>query len=209
VSLPNRPTKILCVGRNYRAHAEELGQDVPTEPLIFLKPPSSLLANGDAIRLPRGAGRVDHEGEIAVVVGRRAHRVGEDEAFSYLAGVVPANDVTARDLQRKDSQWTRAKGFDTFCPVGEPVPLDPEEWPDLVVRTRVNGELRQEGRVSDLVFSLPFLLAYVTRIMTLEPGDLLLTGSPPGVAPLQAGDRVEVEIPGVGTVENPVEEASA
>ncbi len=204
-SLP-RPSKILCAGRNYRAHAEEMGTDVPDEPLLFLKPPSSVIGPGEPIRIPAGVGRVDHEGEIGVVLGRRGRNIPPERAFEYVAGVFPANDVTARDLQRRDSQWTRAKGFDTFCPAGRPETVDESRWAGLVVLTRVNGEVRQEGAVSDLAYSLPDLLAYASTIMTLEPGDFLLTGSPPGVGPLQAGDEVEVEIPGVGSVRNPVHE---
>ena len=198
------PSKILCVGRNYRAHAAELDQEVPSEPLLFLKPPSSLIGSGDPIELPPGVGRVDFEGEVAVVIGRRARRVEEDRALEVVEGILPANDVTARDLQRKDSQWTRAKGFDTFCAAGTPVAFESERWKELSLTTRVNGEVRQSGRIADLVFPLPVLIAYASRIMTLEPGDLLLTGTPAGVGPLKVGDEVEVEVSGVGTLRNPV-----
>ncbi len=201
------PSKILCVGRNFRAHAAELDHEVPSEPLFFFKPPSSLIGNGEPIRIPDGVGRVDFEGEVAVVVGRRARRLKEEEALSYVEAVLPANDVTARDLQRQDSQWTRAKGFDTFCAVGDPVPFEPEAWEGLVVRARVNGKERQEGRISDLVFTLPFLLSHISHIMTLEPGDLLLTGTPSGVGPIHPGDVVEVEVEGVGVLKNPVQRA--
>lgn len=204
--LRRRPSKIVCVGRNYRAHAAELGNPLPSEPLFFLKPPSSLIADGEPIALPGGVGRVDFEGEIGVVVGRPARRVRQDDAWSHVAAVVPVNDVTARELQRRDSQWGRAKGFDTFCPVGRPVP-----WEDLrdgveglTVQTLVNGELRQEGSIQQFIFSLPFLVAWLSRVMTLEPGDLLATGTPAGVGPLHPGDEVEVRIPGVGSVRNPV-----
>ena len=202
------PGKIVCVGRNYLAHARELGNEIPEEPLLFLKPPSSLIATGEPILQPPGVGRVDFEGEVAFVVGRRARFVAEDDGWDHLSHVVPANDVTARTLQRADSQWTRAKGFDTFCPVGTPVPLAEVDVEALRVRTRVNGELRQDAPISDMAFSPPALVSYISRIMTLEPGDLILTGTPEGVGPLVPSDEVEVEIPGVGLVRNPVLAAS-
>ncbi len=198
------PTKIVCVGRNYREHAAELGNPVPAEPLIFLKPPSSLLDPGAPVVLPRGVGRVDFEGEIGVVVGRRARRVQESDAWSFVEALVPVNDVTARELQRKDGQWTRAKGFDTFCPVGSPVSVEGVALSALEVTTRVNGVVRQRAPASDMVFSIPFLIAHISGIMTLEPGDLIATGTPEGVGPLEPGDEVEVEVTGVGTVRNPV-----
>ena len=206
-ALPLRrlPTKIVCVGKNYMAHAAELGSEVPEEPLIFLKPPSALLAPRQPIRMPAGAGRVDYEGEIALVVGEQACRVAEKEAWSYLETVFPLNDVTARDLQNKDDQWTRAKGFDTFCPVGSGQPAAGLDYEDLEVITRVNGEQRQHGRARDMAFSIPHLVAYISNIMTLEPGDLIATGTPDGIGPLAAGDIVRIEIPGVGAVENPVQ----
>jgi len=200
----SRPSKIVCVGRNYMAHAAEFGNEVPSEPLLFLKPSSALLGPGEPIVLPAGVGRVDYEGEIGVVVGRRATRVKEERALDYLAGIVPVNDVTARDLQRRDSQWGRAKGFDTFCPVGELKPMAEVALEGLSVVARVNGEERQRGTADQMVFSIPFLLAYISRIMTLEPGDLLATGTPEGVGPLSPGDLVEVEVAGVGTLTNPV-----
>jgi len=200
----DRPSKIVCVGRNYAAHAAELGNEVPSEPLIFLKPSSSLIGPGEAIVIPSGVGRVDYEGEIGVVIGRRARRVPEAEALEYVGAIVPVNDVTARDLQKKDSQWSRAKGFDTFCPVGEPVPLSQVDLDGLAVVTRVNGEERQSAPVQQMVFSIPFLIQHISGIMTLEPGDLIATGTPEGIAPLSPGDRVEVELTGVGVVENPV-----
>lgn len=205
-----RPSKIVCVGRNYMAHAREMGNSVPSEPLLFLKPPSSLVASGDPIVLPRISTHVEHEGEIAVIVGRRLRLASEDEARDAISHVLPLNDVTARDLQRSDPQWTRAKGFDTFCPVGTPVPMSALRdrglsLEGLEVTTHVNGELRQHGRAADMVFNIPFLLAYASRIMTLEPGDILTTGSPEGVSPLNPGDVVKVQIPGLGSVENPVE----
>ncbi len=200
------PTKIVCVGRNYVKHAAELGHDVPVEPLIFLKPPSALLDAGEAIILPRGAGRVDFEGEIGVVIGKRAWKVPEGDAWSYVEGLVPLNDVTARDLQKKDGQWTRAKGFDTFCPVGTPVSWEDVALDALGVTTRVNGQVRQEAPASEMVFPIPFLLAHISGIMTLEPGDLIATGTPEGVGPLVGGDEVEIEVKGVGSVKNPVRE---
>ncbi len=209
--LPLRsPSKIICVGRNYMAHANELGNKVPAEPLLFFKPPSALIPAGVPIVLPRVSQRVEHEGEIAVVIGARLRLASEEEARDAVSHVLPLNDVTARDLQRSDAQWTRAKGFDTFCPVGAPVPVaslraQGLSLETLEVSTEVNGELRQHGRASEMVFSIPFLLAYASRIMTLEPGDLLTTGSPEGVGPLEHGDQVRVQIPGVGAVENPVE----
>jgi 2-keto-4-pentenoate hydratase/2-oxohepta-3-ene-1,7-dioic acid hydratase in catechol pathway len=202
-----KPTKIVCVGRNYAEHAKELGNVVPDRPLLFLKPPSALLAPGAAIVLPADSTQVEHEGEIGVVIGQRIAAVSEDDALAAVAGIVCVNDVTARDLQRLDAQWTRAKGFDTFCPAGpEPAPLNAwGSWRELVVSCRVNGVERQRGQASEMVFGIPFLIAYISRIMTLEPGDLIATGSPPGVGPLAPGDRVEVEIPGVGVLSNPVE----
>lgn len=199
-----RPTKIVCVGRNYVKHAAELGNAVPSEPLIFLKPPSALLDAGEAIVMPREAGRVDFEGEIGVVIGRRARKVAESDAWSHVEALVPVNDVTARDLQKKDGQWTRAKGFDTFCPVGVPVPWQQVELDLLAVTTRVNGDVRQKAPASEMVFSIPFLIAHVSRIMTLEAGDLIATGTPEGVGPLAAGDEVEIDVHGVGAVRNPV-----
>ena len=198
-----RPGKIVCVGRNYREHARELGNEVPAEPLLFFKPPSSVVADGDAIVLPAVSERVEYESEIGVVIGRTLRDAGEDEARDAVRALVAVNDVTARDLQRRDGQWTRAKGFDTFCPIGEPgatvPPLDA-----LTIVGRVNGEERQRGSSADMVFPIPTLLAYISRIMTLEPGDVVATGTPAGVGPLADGDTVEVEIVGVSRVANPV-----
>lgn len=199
-----RPSKIVCVGRNYVAHAMEFGNEVPSEPLLFLKPPSSVIRTGDPILLPPAVGEVHYEGEIGVLIGRPASRVPESAALDYVAGIVPVNDVTARTLQRKDSQWSRAKGFDTFCPVGEARPLDEVDLDSLTVVTRVNGEERQRGRTDLMVFSIPFLISYISRIMTLEPGDLLATGTPEGVGPLSEGDVVEVELSGLDVLRNPV-----
>ncbi|MDP9206138.1 MAG: fumarylacetoacetate hydrolase family protein [Gemmatimonadota bacterium] len=201
-----RPGKIVCVGRNYREHARELGNEVPKEPLIFLKPPSSIVWQGDAIVLPAASSRVEHEGEIGVVIGMALTRASEADAERGIRAIVAVNDVTARDLQKTDGQWTRAKGFDTFCPLGE----ESSKLPDLgslSVVTRVNGVERQRGKSSEMVFSIPSLLAYISRIMTLEPGDLVATGTPSGVGPLIPGDVVEVEIPGVSRVSNPVQES--
>ncbi len=197
------PGKIVCVGRNYRAHAAELGNDVPTFPLIFLKPPSALIAEGIPIRLPSASHQVEFEGEIGVVLGARLVDASEDEAIAAIAGIVAVNDVTARDLQKSDGQWTRAKGFDSFCPVGNVGPV-PNDLGALQVITRVNGDERQRGRASDMVFAIPMLLSYISGIMTLEPGDLIATGTPAGVGPLISGDQVEVEIVGVSRVANPV-----
>jgi 2-keto-4-pentenoate hydratase/2-oxohepta-3-ene-1,7-dioic acid hydratase in catechol pathway len=201
-----RPGKIVCVGRNYREHAKELGNEVPKEPLIFLKPPSSVVWEGEAIRLPAASSRVEYEGEIGVVIGKTLTTVSEAEATRGIRAIIAVNDVTARDLQKTDGQWTRAKGFDTFCPLGE----ESSKLPDLdslSVVTRVNGVERQRGKSSEMVFSIPSLLAYISRIMTLEPGDLVATGTPSGVGPLTPGDVVEVEIPGISRVSNPVQES--
>lgn len=200
---PLQPSKIVCVGRNYAAHARELGNDVPSEPLIFLKPPSSLIRTGESIRLPTVSNQVEYEGEIGVVIGSRLRRAGLAEGRSAIAGIVAANDVTARDLQKSDSQWTRAKGFDTFCAVGE-IAAAPADLASLVVRTRVNGKVRQEGRYAQLVFDIPAVLVYISAVMTLEAGDLVLTGTPEGVGTLHPGDVVEVEIDGLSRVSNPV-----
>ena len=202
--MPNvSPSKIVCVGRNYAAHARELGNDVPKEPLIFLKPPSSIIRDGESIRLPTVSKQVEYEGEIGVVVGRRLRRASVDEARTAVSGIVAANDVTARDLQKSDGQWTRAKGFDTFCAVG-PIGGVPDSLSSLTISCRVNGTVRQEGRALDMVFDIPALLAYISGIMTLEAGDLVLTGTPDGVGTLSPGDVVEVEIAGVSRVSNPV-----
>lgn len=199
-----QPSKIVCVGRNYAKHAAELGNEVPSEPLIFLKPPSSLIFEGDEVVMPAGVGRVDFEGEIGVIIGKSARHVSAAEAWDYVESLVPVNDVTARDLQNADDQWTRAKGFDSFCPVGTPVPLADIDLDGLAVKTTVNGEVRQSGPASDMVFDIPAIIAFVSGIMTLEPGDLIATGTPDGIAPLEAGDVVTVEVVGVGSVSNPV-----
>ncbi len=198
---PVTPSKIVCVGRNYRAHASELGNEVPVEPLLFFKPPSSLLEPEGAIELPPPSlsNRVDHEAELAVVIGRRVRRVSAEEAAAAIFGCTIAGDITARDLQKKDGQWTRAKGMDTFCPTGPVVVsgLDPQA---LSIACRVNGELRQSGPTADMIFSVATVIAYASQVMTLEPGDLLVTGTPPGVGPLHAGDALAIEVPGIGTL---------
>lgn len=197
------PSKIVCVGRNYADHAKELGNEVPKAPLLFLKPPSAIIAHGDAIRLPAASTRVEFEGEVGVVVGHRLHSVNAEAAERGIRGFVCLNDITARDLQKSDGQWTRAKGFDTFCPVGPEV-VGGLDWRKLEVVTRVNGQERQRGATSDMVFSIPVLLAYISGVMTLEPGDLVATGTPAGVGPLAHGDVVEVEVSGVGVLRNHV-----
>src|SRR5437879_9555873 len=200
-----RPGKIVCVGRNYREHAVELGNVVPQEPLLFLKPSTAVIGDGDTIVLPPESARVQHEAEIAVVIGKRIRRVPEAQALAALAGSTCLNGVTARDLQRREEQWTRAKGFDTFCPLGpRVVPLEQVRLVELEVRCRVNGIERQRGHAHDMVFGLAALVAFASQAMTLEPGDVIATGTPGGVGPLTAGDVVEVEIPGVGVLRNPV-----
>ncbi len=203
---PVCPTKIICVGRNYVAHAAEHGVEVPAEPLLFFKPPSSLSGPGENIVLPTLSQRVEHEAELGVVIGKRCRNIRPEEAWDYVWGITCGNDVTARDLQRRDGQWTRGKGFDTFCPSGPWVVtgLDETDVADLSIVCRVNGEVRQAGRTSEMVFSPAALIAYAAAVMTLEPGDLFLTGTPAGVGPLQAGDVVEVEIEGIGVLRNPV-----
>jgi 2-keto-4-pentenoate hydratase/2-oxohepta-3-ene-1,7-dioic acid hydratase in catechol pathway len=202
---PVCPSKIVCVGRNYRDHAAELGNEVPTEPLLFFKPPSSLLASGQNIRRPKISERVDYEGELGVVIAKTCYRLESNaDTRPYILGYTCVNDVTARDLQNKDGQWTRAKGFDTFCPVGPLVvdALDP--WTGVRVETRVNGEIRQQGNTHDFIFALGDVIRYISQAMTLLPGDLIATGTPKGVGPVVAGDIVEVSVDGVGTLRNPV-----
>jgi 2-keto-4-pentenoate hydratase/2-oxohepta-3-ene-1,7-dioic acid hydratase in catechol pathway len=203
---PVTPSKIVCVGRNYREHAQELGNELPAEPLLFFKPPSSLLRPGGTVVLPAVSERVDYEGELAVVIDRRTRNLGpEDDWREVVRGFTLANDITARDLQKKDAQWARAKGFDTFCPIGPFVSDELDLDGGVTIETRVNGELRQQASTRDLIFSVPFLLRYISAIFTLEPGDLILTGTPSGVGPLKPGDRVEVSIDGLGILTNTVE----
>jgi 2-keto-4-pentenoate hydratase/2-oxohepta-3-ene-1,7-dioic acid hydratase in catechol pathway len=198
-----RPGKIVCVGRNYLEHAKELGNEVPKEPLLFLKPPSSVIGMNETIVLPPQSKQVEYEGEIGISIGKKIFHATEDEARVAIAGIAAVNDVTARDLQKTDGQWTRAKGFDTFCPVG-PVGTPPRDLDSLTVVTRVNGEERQRGVASDMAFHIPMLLAYITTIMTLEPGDLVATGTPAGVGRLSPGDVVEVEVLGLSRITNTV-----
>ena len=202
---PVSPSKIVCVGRNYREHATELGNEVPLEPLIFLKPPSSLLASGQTIRRPRISERTDYEGELAAVIGRSCYKpAGDEDVRPYVLGYTALNDFTARDLQRKDGQWTRGKGFDTFCPVGPVVTDEIDPWAGVEVETRVNGQVRQHGNTRDFVFPLDVLLRYIAAVMTLVPGDLVATGTPEGVGPVVGGDVVEITVGGMGTLRNPV-----
>jgi 2-keto-4-pentenoate hydratase/2-oxohepta-3-ene-1,7-dioic acid hydratase in catechol pathway len=200
---PVLPTKVVAVGRNYAEHAREMGGEVADDPVIFLKPSTSVIGPDDQIIRPSGVGRVDFEGELAVIVGKLARRLDEVDALQAVLGFTCANDVTARELQKVDGQWTRAKGFDTFCPLGPWIETDLDSS-DLALRTLVNGEPRQQARTSQLERGVASLLAFVSRVMTLLPGDVLLTGTPAGVGPLEAGDRVEVELEGVGVLGNQV-----
>jgi 2-keto-4-pentenoate hydratase/2-oxohepta-3-ene-1,7-dioic acid hydratase in catechol pathway len=202
---PAEPSKIICVGRNYREHAAELGNEVPTEPLIFLKPPSALLDPGLNIRRPTISERVDYEGELAVIIGRQCRNLPDDQdARPYILAYTCLNDVTARDLQNKDDQWTRAKGFDTFCPVGPVASNELDPWAGVEIETHLNGQVRQQGNTRDFIFQLDAIIRFISRVMTLFPGDLIATGTPAGVGPMQAGDVVEVKVEGVGTLSNPV-----
>jgi 2-keto-4-pentenoate hydratase/2-oxohepta-3-ene-1,7-dioic acid hydratase in catechol pathway len=201
---PVLPSKVVCLGKNYAAHAAEFGGEVPEEPLVFLKPSTSVIGPGDTIPLPSISRRVDYEGELAVVIGRLARSVRAEEAFRYILGYTCANDVTLRDLQKRDGQWTRAKGFDGSCPLGPWIEtdLDPNDAP---IETRVNGDVRQSATTAELVFGVATVIEYVTTFMTLLPGDVMLTGTPEGVGKLEPGDRVEVEVDGVGVLANPVQ----
>ena len=202
---PVRPSKIVCVGRNYREHAAELGHEVPTELLIFFKPASSLVGSGQTIRRPKLSQRVDYEGELGVVIARTCYKVGaEEDVRPYILGYTCVNDVTARDLQNKDGQWTRAKGFDTFCPVGPLISDEIDPGAGIEVETRVNGELRQRGNTQDFIFPLEVIIRHISQVMTLVPGDLIATGTPKGVGPVIAGDVIEVRVEGVGILRNPV-----
>ncbi len=200
---PVQPGKIICVGRNYAEHAREQNVEVPEIPLLFLKPPSAVIGPGESIVLPPQSRQVEHEGELAVVIGRKGRWIQAEEALEYVLGYTVANDVTARDLQRRDGQWTRGKGFDTFCPLGPWIEteLDPA---DVLVQTRVNGEMRQMASTREMMFPVEQLIAFISSVMTLEPGDLILTGTPAGIGALQAGDEVEVTVEGVGSLVNPV-----
>ena len=199
---PVAPSKIVCVGRNYREHAAELGNKMPDEPLLFLKAPSAVIASGDEIELPRASQQVEHEGELGVVIGRLAHKINDDP-LSYVFGYTCVNDVTARDLQRKDVQFTRGKSFDTFCPVGPWIETDIDPT-NATVQTRLNGELKQKGNTADMAFPVAFLITYISEIMTLYPGDLIATGTPAGVSRMNPGDTVEVEVTGIGVLRNSI-----
>jgi len=200
---PVQPSKVVAIGRNYAAHAKELGHEVPSEPLIFLKAPSSIVGPGAAIELPPESSRVEHEAELAVVIGKRCKHVAESRAHEVIFGYTIVNDVTARDLQRKDVQFTRAKSFDTFCPVGPWIETELDVR-DVAVSARVDGVVRQHGRTRDMIFPVPALVAYVSRMMTLEPGDIISTGTPEGVGPLADGNVLETEVEGIGVLRNPV-----
>jgi len=198
---PSEPSKIVCVGRNYVEHAKELGNDVPQVPLIFMKPPSSIISPGDTIILPPQSSQVEHEGELVAVIGKRGRNITAENAKKHILGYTVGNDVTARDLQKTDNQWTRAKGFDTFCIFGPWI--DTEFDPaDAVLTVRVNGQMRQMASTRDMVFNVGVIIAYISSVMTLEPGDLIFTGTPSGVAELKDGDEVSVEIEGLGEIEN-------
>ena len=201
---PVMPGKIICVGRNYAAHAKEHDAEVPDVPLLFLKPPSSVIGTGQTILMPPQSQQVEHEAELVVVIGKRGRWISAEDASNYILGYTAGNDVTARDLQRRDGQWTRAKGFDTFCSLGPwlETEFDPT---DAMITCSVNGEMRQMASTHDMVFRVDQLVAFASSIMTLEPGDIIMTGTPSGVSPLRAGDVVEVAIDGLGTLRNPVE----
>ena len=207
---PVIPSKIVCIGRNYREHAKELNHPIPSEPLIFLKPPSSVLAPGGTILRPTSLSqRVDHEGELGVVIGKRCHGLRDgDNVRDFILGYTCVNDVTARDLQNKDGQWSRAKGFDTFCPIGPIVASELDPWKGVRVQTRVNGQIRQDGNTVDFLFTLDVIVRFISQVMTLEPGDVIATGTPAGVSPLNAGDTVEVTVEGVGTLSNAIANAT-
>jgi 2-keto-4-pentenoate hydratase/2-oxohepta-3-ene-1,7-dioic acid hydratase in catechol pathway len=200
---PVTPSKIVCVGRNYSEHAAELGNEIPVEPLIFFKPPSAVIGPSQTIVRPKISTRVDHEGELGVVIGKHCRNLKADEDVRpYILGYTCVNDVTARDLQKKDGQWTRGKGFDTFCPVGPVVVSELDPWSGIDVETRVNGQVRQQGNTRDFIFPLDAVIRYVAQVMTLLPGDLIATGTPSGVGPLVAGDKVEITVQGIGTLQN-------
>lgn len=200
---PVVPSKVVAVGLNYRDHALEMGEELPEEPRIFLKPATSVIGPGEAIVLPPMSRRVDYEAELAVVIGRTARAVRPEEARAYILGYTCLNDVTARDLQKKDVQWTRSKSFDTFCPLGPAIETEIDPG-DLRIEARINGRVRQSSRTANLIFSVPELLSFVSQVMTLLPGDVIATGTPPGVGPLSPGDLVEIEIEGIGILANPV-----
>jgi len=200
---PCTPSKVVAVGRNYLDHAREQGADPPAEPLLFLKAPTAVIGHLDAVVYPCISHRVDHEGELAVVIGRRCREVGAGEAGQYILGYTCANDITARDIQRRDGQWARGKSFDTFLPLGPCIATN-LDLAHATLQTRVNGQVRQHARLSDLIFGVEYLVSFVSQVMTLLPGDVVLTGTPAGVGPLEPGDVVEVEISGIGTLRNHV-----
>jgi 2-keto-4-pentenoate hydratase/2-oxohepta-3-ene-1,7-dioic acid hydratase in catechol pathway len=200
---PVTPRTVICVGRNYRSHAEEFGNQVPEEPLLFLKPPSAVVGPDAPVVYPAASARVDPEAELVVVTGRRARRVPAADAWSVIGGYTCGNDVTARDIQKSDGQWTRGKGFDTFCPLGPWVETDYDPT-DVAVTCTVDGERRQHGRTGDLIFPIPYLIEYITRFTTLQPGDVVLTGTPEGVRPVRPGNRVTVSVEGLGSLSNPI-----
>lgn len=207
---PVRPSKIVCVGRNYRDHAAELGNEVPKEPLLFFKPPSALLAPGGTVRRLAFVERSDYEGELGIVIGKRCSKLApEEDVRLYILGYTCVNDFTARDLQKKDDQWARAKGFDTSCPVGPVVTTQLDPWAGVTLETRVNGHVRQHGTTRDLIFPIDAVIRYIARVMTLFPGDLIATGTPAGVGPVVAGDVMEIEIEGIGILRNPVADETA
>ncbi len=204
---PSEPTKILCVGRNYVEHAKELGNEVPKVPLVFMKPPSSIISEGETIILPPQSKQIEHEAELVIVIGKRGRHISPEDAKNYILGYTIGNDVTARDLQKTDGQWTRAKGFDTFCPFGPWIDTDFDPA-DAVVTCRVSGQMRQMASTRDMVFNVPTLIAYISSFVTLEPGDLIFTGTPAGVGELRDGDEVIVEIEGLGALRNLVKAES-
>jgi 2-keto-4-pentenoate hydratase/2-oxohepta-3-ene-1,7-dioic acid hydratase in catechol pathway len=207
---PVQPTKIVCIGRNYRAHAAEFGSDVPTEPLIFLKAQSSLLAPKQTVLRPKISQRVDYEGELGIVIGKKCRHLKPDEDVRpYILGYTCVNDVTARDLQKKDDQWSRAKGFDTFCPVGPVVVTELDPWKGVGVEAKVNGAVKQHGNTNDLIFAVDVVIRHIAQAMTLYPGDLIATGTPEGVGPVVAGDVMEITVEGIGTLSNPVADDAA
>ncbi|MCF7873530.1 MAG: fumarylacetoacetate hydrolase family protein [Candidatus Omnitrophica bacterium] len=203
IDLPCLPKKIVLVGLNYRKHAKELGMDIPSEPILFLKPPSSLIRSGQDIIYPQGVKRIDYEAELAVIIKKRAKCIKESRAKDYILGYSCLNDVTARNLQKKDGQWTRAKSFDTFCPLGPCVETDLN--PDsLKIQTFLNGKIKQSSNTSDFIFSVNYILSFISKVMTLEAGDIVSTGTPEGIGPMQKGDKVVVDIEGIGSLENQV-----
>jgi len=202
---PTSPTKIIALGLNYKDHAKETGFPIPEEPLIFLKPPSAVIGLGDVIQIPKGVGRVDYEAELAIVIGKKCKNVSKEEAYNYILGYTCFNDVTARTLQQKDGQWTRSKSFDTFAPFGPWIATDLDPL-DLSIKLYLNGEVKQDGRTSDMIFNVYEIVSFVSKIMTLEPGDVIATGTPPGIGPIKDGDEVIVEIEGIGKLLNYVKE---